>query len=605
MYSKPYIFPVLEIMNSFPVVPEIFPREGDTLGRNKILGVRGEGAAGRVYKARGLDIESIRGVKICRAQADSPEGKVYVQAAKLAARFDSPNLVRIYSVDLWNSQLPCMEMEFVDGQSVEELLKKHTRFPLDVALSIVALSCRGLTHIQEKRFSANEGPLLNNPAHLNIKPSNILVSKAGEVKVSDFGLHSLGRTNNDMVLGAWVYYSPEQHTNSPADFRSDIYSLGLSLYEMLAGARPFSEGNPLEMGQSKDKEFFIPIRTRIADIPEFVEYILSKCLSADPQKRYRSYHSLLEAAQKALGEITARTPDTIVQNWVAAPERYQPLRVSLKKPGTIGRPAIIAGLCVLITTLSIFGIFLMAKAKTPPTHVSGPDANSGSAAVAAFPSPLAPKVASQNAIKNVSADSAPAAPNKEQSQSRRAAASIASDEKPMKKSLPEETALTKAFAQFNNRNYARVIELITMNSLQYEKEQAGDSAFLLLLGSYYMSSREKPQNFKNALDMLESRKGMNDAYYFLCSALACQTLGKNGDAEEAFSRALSAGSIMGRDIARTVSYQRAQFYKRIFNKEQSADNRRKMLDAWNDFFNKHCGVADAWCEDARRIIEAN
>ena len=158
--------------------------------------------------------------------------EAFETGARALARLNHPNIATIYDIDEENGR-PYIVTEFVDGQDVATILKKKGRIRPSTAVAIARAVCRALEHAHDQGV-----------IHRDIKPSNILISKKGDVKIIDFGLavqlEAPRRRDNEVYVEGTPYYlSPEQAQGRPLDGRSDLYSLGVTLYEMLSGQRPF------------------------------------------------------------------------------------------------------------------------------------------------------------------------------------------------------------------------------------------------------------------------------------------------------------------------------------------------------------------------------
>jgi len=205
------------------------------LGRYEIIGELGQGAMGVVYKARDplIDREvAIKTINLSLAmdERDEFEARFY-QEAKAAGRLGHPNIVTIYDVGR-GEEVAYIAMEYLQGRELRDILNEKPLLPLREVLSIVSQVAQGLAYAHEHDI-----------VHRDIKPSNVMVVRDGHVKITDFGIARMAssavRTQTGMVLGSPKYMSPEQVMGKITDHRSDIFSLGVMLYEMLTGQVPF------------------------------------------------------------------------------------------------------------------------------------------------------------------------------------------------------------------------------------------------------------------------------------------------------------------------------------------------------------------------------
>ena len=210
--------------------------EASKLGRFELVSEIGRGAMGIVYKAKDPMLERTVAIKTINLTMDKDGAEMYekrfYQEARAAGGLNHPNIVTIY--DIGRSESLCyMAMEFIEGAELRTLLLPGKPLPVQKALSIAAQVAEGLAYAHERGV-----------VHRDIKPANIMVPETGPVKITDFGIARM-RTSNvqtqtGMMMGSPKYMSPEQVIGKRADHRSDLFSLGVILYEMLTGAAPFT-----------------------------------------------------------------------------------------------------------------------------------------------------------------------------------------------------------------------------------------------------------------------------------------------------------------------------------------------------------------------------
>ncbi len=251
------------------------------LGRYEIIEELGRGSMGVVYKARDPLIDRLVAIKAIDLQVLTDEEKARYQArfyqeAKAAGRLNHPNLVTIH--DLGESgNIAYIAMELLDGHDLEH----EKRVTLDEALNIAIQAAAGL------HFAHEHGVV-----HRDIKPSNIMLLKNNLVKVCDFGIarmaSSLLLTRTGIILGSPLYMSPEQVESQPIDRRSDIFSLGIVLYEMLTRQPPFSGNNATTVMYHIVHDAPAAPRSLNPGIPEALEKIVLKCLEKKPADRYQT-----------------------------------------------------------------------------------------------------------------------------------------------------------------------------------------------------------------------------------------------------------------------------------------------------------------------------
>jgi eukaryotic-like serine/threonine-protein kinase len=270
---------------------------GRILGKCQLLKLIGQGGMGSVYVAKHLFLQRMVTVKLLKwSISDLLERNIeaFERGAIALARLNHPNIATIYDIDEDNGR-PYVVMEFVDGEDVASIIRKRGPLPPSRAASIARDVAKALGHAHA------EGVI-----HRDIKPSNILISTKGQVKVIDFGLavHAAAPAGGDSMYleGTPHFFSPEQVRGLPLDGRSDIYSLGVSLYEMLCGTRPFqgrTESSVMEKHLRLERPT-LPIRK--SGTVEPLADILNTMLALRPEDRYPTAHATAEALRVFLAK---------------------------------------------------------------------------------------------------------------------------------------------------------------------------------------------------------------------------------------------------------------------------------------------------------------
>lgn len=288
-------------------------RHIDRYVRRSILG---NGGFGSVYEAYDQTLHRTVAIKVNRSKCgfELQKYQLFVEEARAVARLDHPNIVKVFDVGMETDGVPYVVFEFINGQSLAERVKTDAKSgekpqPLGRA-EIISM----MATVSSAMHVAHKAGLV----HRDLKPSNILVDKNGQPHVADFGLavnEETQREQKGIVAGSWFYMSPEQIRGEVQylDGRTDIWSLGVILYELLAGRRPFYGRTPAEVQDEILNRDPKPLRQFDESIPIGLEQICFRCLSKRAQDRYSSASDLADALQVCL------TPKRhVARNWLIA-----------------------------------------------------------------------------------------------------------------------------------------------------------------------------------------------------------------------------------------------------------------------------------------------
>ena len=260
------------------------------LGRYEVLGELGQGAMGVVYKAKDPLIDRVVAIKtinlsLAMDEKEEYEGRFY-QEAKAAGRLNHPNIVTIYDVGK-SGDIAYIAMEFLEGRELRDIMNDDSLLPVEQVLNITAQVALGLAYAHEHDI-----------VHRDVKPSNIMVIRDGHAKITDFGIARMAsasvRTQTGMVLGSPKYMSPEQVMGKNIDQRSDIFSLGVMLYEMLTGQAPFNGENVNAIMYQTLNAIPAPPNMLNPIVPEMVNFIVAKALAKGLEDRYQNAKDFAE-----------------------------------------------------------------------------------------------------------------------------------------------------------------------------------------------------------------------------------------------------------------------------------------------------------------------
>lgn len=260
--------------------------------RYEIVGKVGTGGMADVYKAKDHTLGRFVGIKVLKQEFSEDVNFVtkFRTEAQSAAGLEHPNIVNIYDVGSENA-IHYIVMEYVEGITLKTYIEKKGQLSFKEAVSIAIQVGRGIEAAHNKHI-----------IHRDIKPQNIIISTEGKVKVTDFGIARAASSNtiNSDVMGSVHYASPEQARNGFVDGKSDIYSLGIVMYEMVTGRVPFDGESTVAIAIQHLQEEMVRPSAYAPDLPVSLEKIIIKCTQKSPDRRYDSIGDLLIDLKKAL-----------------------------------------------------------------------------------------------------------------------------------------------------------------------------------------------------------------------------------------------------------------------------------------------------------------
>ena len=267
--------------------------------RYQIIKTIGEGGMANVYLAYDTILERNVAVKVLRGDLATDEKFVrrFQREALSASSLSHPNIVEVYDVGEDNG-IYYIVMEYIEGKHLKQLLKKRGKLTLNEVIDI-------MLQITDGMACAHDSYII----HRDIKPQNIMILENGIVKITDFGiamaLNSTQLTQTNSVMGSVHYLPPEQASGKGSTIQSDIYSMGILMYELLSGTLPYKGDNAVEIALKHLKEPLPSIRKEVPDIPQAVENVILKATAKNPKNRYSDARAMHEDLKTCTSEARA------------------------------------------------------------------------------------------------------------------------------------------------------------------------------------------------------------------------------------------------------------------------------------------------------------
>ncbi len=573
------------------------------LGSGTIAGVLGTGGMAKVYKIWNEKLEIYRAVKIILPSRHCELSKRFETEAKITAKLHHPNIVEIYNVGEWN-ELPFIEMELVEGETLDTIIAKNGRLP-DVVCSAIGIQITDALSYAHSREILIYGKTYNGIIHRDLKPANIMVSGTGEMKLMDFGIarptETGLHTTDGHIVGTLQYLSPEQLDGIEIDKRSDIYSLGTILYEMLTGTKTFPQQTITNLMKMKSTNAYRRFKEFNFSTKASLSKLVEKCLKFNRIDRYENTNVLLNDLKKIHSNSTSDSPKDVLQKYIRDPGRYTP-DPSLKRTVHAGF-LIGAGLITVlsITAVVVFslnsGILFKETAKKGKT-VSGtkPEVN------LAVQKKLRGKPSATVSMKDK-----PTKPSSVLSTVKKEAripvveANKAKATLPIKKSIQKHTELspiTGLQKKYDSRDLIDIGEKAcrkgeykeAITALKAVPDNHPDN---LRKELYLLLSYMETKQLANARELTSSIK-TNDAFFeLLYGRLEAQT-GNDKKALECYQSALTKPSrIKSRETIRNDAlYYTALIYDKHYIRSSSEENRFHALNAWNNLKRVYSATPD-------------
>ena len=311
--------------------------------RYQVIEELGKGGMGRVYKVFDRDIEEKVALKLLKPEIATDEETIkrFRNEIRVARKIVHKNVCRMYDLGQAEGN-HFITMEYVEGEDLKSLIRRIGQLPIGKSLSIIKQTGEGLAEAHKLGV-----------VHRDLKPQNIMIDKEGNARIMDFGiarsLKTKGITGGEVMIGTPEYMSPEQVEGKGADERSDLYALGVILYEMVTGRVPFEGDTALSVALKHKTETPRDPREINPQLPDEVSHLILRCLEKDKEKRFPRTEALIQE----ISRIEKETSTASRESAIPRPRR------GLNKKGFRNKPALLGGISVLLVLIVLAGFYLL------------------------------------------------------------------------------------------------------------------------------------------------------------------------------------------------------------------------------------------------------
>ncbi len=559
---------------------EFIPLQGDSINGNIIVDAIAEGGMARVYKVKSESLEVFRVLKLLKLSSDIDQDR-FVTEARISANLNHPNVIQCYGFGKYKDKIPYIEMEYVDGINLHNLINSNGKIPVPVVLSIVLFICKALQALHTCSYTLYEVERFG-VVHRDIKPANILISHKGEVKLADFGIakpRDLSiHTSAIQVVGSIFYLSPEQLGKGDLDFRSDIYSLGCVMYEMITAKKAFNQSNISDIVVAKINNSYDldPLR----ECSERLRNTLTTCLNPGREDRFESAEVLLGEIEELLKEAEIDDPQKTIRNYISHPKSFlsfssqeEGRKVSIKFRHIL--PVFVIGIIIVLFGIIVYmkpGILQEAEKGEPAVLQSVPHLTTPDTIEHKKPAKSVSKVKS----RKKATDTKRTTPKKLEA---------------VEKKVMPKKSLKTAFVAFRRGQFTRCLNLLV------EADDLNDTLFLCLLGSLVETG-----NYSRLSNLIKTKAVQDGYYYFLQGRIDYKKENFNA-ALKHFLKALTVDSFH-KKLSYYSNYYIAKSKTALYFKTPNIVNKNVMLKSFDRFSTHFCkNPTSRECRDINVLYE--
>ncbi|MBN1981424.1 MAG: serine/threonine protein kinase [Chitinivibrionales bacterium] len=581
------------------------PTVGDTIGDCTILDTIAEGGMSYIFKVRNEKLEVIRVIKLIKSVEDIDLDRFKTEA-RISANLNHPNIVQCYSFGHdEHTSYPYIEMEYVDGTNLHQLIKTFGPMPVIVVCAVALFVCKALEAVHTCQYTLYEKPR-KGIVHRDIKPANILIAHNGTIKLADFGIAKPKElsihTAGFQIVGSPFYLSPEQLKKEDLDFRTDIYSFGCVLYEMVTGNRAFTQNNISDLAIAKNDGNFDANSLR--SLPEKIRSLIIKCMKPDKFDRFNSITEICAVIDAQMKSFTDASAEKIIQEYLQEPFKFHVSGHSTKKSFITLQRFLIG----VISLSTLCFIIIMALIISSPRHKKQVSSLKTTPALEHRDSStqtllLTPRLSTERASQVPMLPPSLPSPKLTVSQQRTTAQASAKTNSPssttgyrLKNTRGEPSFASDFLALFLSSNYEQCLKVLSPISL----ESLTDKQFLCLGGSLLGT-----KSFEQFINVMKSRTVPQDGYYYYLQGRIEILRSNYPEASNSLYSALAKPSFNPR-LPFLASYHQAKTRFQIYSQKPNIENKNAMRNSFEQFILRYCLEKNSdECKDISRLMEEN